>query len=410
MAEHAAEAAFLWAQRDRAVGDLAYDLDALSRIDERLEAHVDALRLAGEVGREVAEAAADDAGSAFVAATLAVGDGDAASVVSGLDAAERSPMAFRAVFSACGWARERDARAVWLPLLDGPDETLRLIALAALSAHRVDPGERLLPALHDPAPRVRARALRLVGELARPDLIGAVTLALADDDDACRFHAAAAGALLGVAGAAPTLYEFASQPGAFALRAAELALRVAPTTQAELWLQRLRLRGDARVVIAATLGRAVAGGVPSLIEWMSDDALARPAAAALHLVTGADIAEEGLARETAGADGGPTDDPLDERVALDPDDAVPWPDPAAVGAWWERRRGTFDSGRLLCGRPIGRESLEQVLRVGNQRARRIASLERTIARRRCMLFESRAPAWRQRRALGEVPETMERAS
>ncbi len=52
--QHAEEAAFLWLLRDKAVDAPHYARRHLARLDERVEAHVDGLRVAGEAGREIA--------------------------------------------------------------------------------------------------------------------------------------------------------------------------------------------------------------------------------------------------------------------------------------------------------------------------------------------------------------------
>jgi hypothetical protein len=51
--QHAEEAAFLWLLRDAAVGAPHYDLKDLARLDERVEAHLDGLRIAGVEGWEI---------------------------------------------------------------------------------------------------------------------------------------------------------------------------------------------------------------------------------------------------------------------------------------------------------------------------------------------------------------------
>ena len=47
--QHAEEAAFLWLLRSNAVSAPHYDLDDLSGLDERVEAHIDGLRIAGDM-------------------------------------------------------------------------------------------------------------------------------------------------------------------------------------------------------------------------------------------------------------------------------------------------------------------------------------------------------------------------
>ena len=47
--QHAEEAAFLWTTRDRAVHSPNYSLKDLSGLEERVEAHLDGLRVAEEL-------------------------------------------------------------------------------------------------------------------------------------------------------------------------------------------------------------------------------------------------------------------------------------------------------------------------------------------------------------------------
>lgn len=50
VSQHAEEAAFLWLLRDRAVYAPHYSLADLSELDDRVEAHLDGLRIAGDAG------------------------------------------------------------------------------------------------------------------------------------------------------------------------------------------------------------------------------------------------------------------------------------------------------------------------------------------------------------------------
>lgn len=48
--QHAEEAAFLWLLRDNAVTEAHYNLTHLQELEERIEAHIDGLRIAGDEG------------------------------------------------------------------------------------------------------------------------------------------------------------------------------------------------------------------------------------------------------------------------------------------------------------------------------------------------------------------------
>src|SRR5712692_9896989 len=74
VSQHAEEAAFLWILRDAAVRAPHYLLWELAKLDDRVEAHLDGLRIAGDAGWDLCKKAAADggAGEVFAAAILAL--------------------------------------------------------------------------------------------------------------------------------------------------------------------------------------------------------------------------------------------------------------------------------------------------------------------------------------------------
>jgi uncharacterized protein (TIGR02270 family) len=77
IAEFAEEAAFLYLLRNHAVRSPHFTLKDLARLDERLEAHIDGLRVAGDAAWDICEDTFknDDRG-VFPAAVLAFEDGN----------------------------------------------------------------------------------------------------------------------------------------------------------------------------------------------------------------------------------------------------------------------------------------------------------------------------------------------
>lgn len=76
--EHVDEAAFLWLQRAHAVHAPNYSPHQFADLDERLAAHLDGLRVAGEDGWQCAAEALENEGPEdfFAAAVLALEAGD----------------------------------------------------------------------------------------------------------------------------------------------------------------------------------------------------------------------------------------------------------------------------------------------------------------------------------------------
>src|SRR6266545_7759308 len=71
--QHAEETAFLWTLRRRAIGEPHYALKDLAALDDRVEAHLDGLRIAGAGGWEICKAnlVNEGAGEVFAVAGLA---------------------------------------------------------------------------------------------------------------------------------------------------------------------------------------------------------------------------------------------------------------------------------------------------------------------------------------------------
>ena len=247
---------------------------------------------------------------------------------------------------------------------------------------------------------MRARALRLAGELGRSDLPGAGAAGTEDTEAGCRFWAAWAAALLGERRRAlPALESEVAGGGPQAARALEVGLRVMDRAQATDWLRRLKTDpANIRLVVA---GAGIIGDpaiLPWLIRQMEDPALARLAGESFSMITGADLEAEGLAAAAPEAEA-PGDD-----AAARHDDGLPVPDTAAVRGWWQRNSGNLqDGGRYLGGKPIAPSGLQEVLATGPQRQRLAAALELALKRPEAPLFEVRARGRLQQRALREAP-------
>ena len=394
---HAEDAAILWLQRDRAVDAPHFNPRLLERLEERLEAHVDGLRVAGEPGWAVAQAALaryGEPGEVFAAAVLALEGRQPARIEAVLAAAASQPAAARALVSAMGWIGARHLQGTVAGLMADPRPERRTLGVAACSVHRVDPGSRLVELLLD-APPVRARALRLAGELGRADLARGVADAAGDADPAVSFRAAWAAGLLGERRTAiPALQREVEAAGRFRAEALQLVLRIMDRAAAMAWLRDLgRVPSQARVLVEAAGILGDPGLVPWLLRCMEDPALARAAGESFAMITGADLALEDLDGDApAGLSFGPNDDPADPDVALDPDEDLPWPDPALIRDWWQARAQGFAEGRrYLLGRDLSDATLAETFRTGFQRQRRAAALEQAVRAPTAPLTNWRAP-------------------
>jgi uncharacterized protein (TIGR02270 family) len=192
---HVESAAFQWAQRDTLSRDVPVDHKALAWVDARLDANLDAIRIAGAAAWHFVIDAFEtypEKGELFVAAFLALETSD----MKRLDQA----VAFVAV--ADGGARGLCGAFEWLaPVVTAPvvrewiaatDPVKIQAALAALTAHGADPGDRLSMLLSHPEVGVRAGACRLVAAADRKDAIPDLRAALFDAEVTVRISAACA--------------------------------------------------------------------------------------------------------------------------------------------------------------------------------------------------------------------------
>ena len=373
---HAEECAFLWLLRHDVAQSPHYLLDDLAKLDGRLEAHIDALRVAGNAGWDLVKTALvemGEPGEIFAAGVLAFesGDGDRVKEVmaKGIDTPEGMP----GLISALGWMTYEQASKHIQTLLKSQSPIAKRVGLAAAAIHRRNPGPALPSAFTSDDPLLKARALRAAGELGLVGTQAVLSANVKASDPAVRFWAAWSGTLLsGNKEAVACLQSVAEAGGPLAERAAQMAIRRLPSRDAKIWLKRLttNLRQMRLATIAAgALADPVV--IPLLIDHMKIPKLARAAGESFSLITGAHIAYDKLeTEEPEGFEAGPTENPEDENVAMDPDLNLSWPDPALVLKWWNTRQGDFSKdSRYLMGQPITADSLRLALRNGFQRQR-----------------------------------------
>jgi uncharacterized protein (TIGR02270 family) len=409
ISQHAEEAAFLWLLRDRAVGASRYTLPELVRLDDRVEANIDGLRIAGEPGWEIVVDELKHAGSGevFLAAVLALESADNARFDLVMEKICAFPVSARGFISAFGWVSHDVAAARLGGLLRSVDPILRSAGISASVIHGLDPGFALRDGFGSDEPELRRRAFAAVGHLGRKDLIPAIAHGLRDGNPACRFWAAWSSAVLGDVTGAQTLRRMAEFEGPFREQAAAAAGRLLDHRAALGWHRELVLDpGGRRAAIAATGSIGDPALLPWLLEQTRDPGLARLAAYAVAMVTGLDIARDQLEAKPPEAAESDTPDSQDE--AADPDEGLPWPDASALArsvALRELRPGQ----RHLRGVPISASSLPAVLREGSQGQRTAAALE-LLAMGHPVPIDIRSPGRLQRCLLADGGMSAEKTS
>jgi uncharacterized protein (TIGR02270 family) len=403
---HAEEAAFLWLIRNAAVHAPHYLLWELAKHDDRVEAHLDGLRIDAEPGWEIARTALveiGEPGEVFAAGVLAFESGAPDKIQRVIEVGTATTEAAQGLVSALGWLTYEQASKHIKGLLTASEPAMKRAGIAASAIYRRNPGPPLLAAFGADDPGLKARAFRAAGELGLVDTHITLRANLKAKDPTVRFWAAWSNALLnGHKDAVAYLQSVAEAGGTFAERAAQMAMRRLAPNDAKTWLKRLvRELGQKRIAIIAAGAFADPEAIPFLIEQMKAPKLARVAGESFSLITGANIACEDLdGGRPQWFEAGPHENPEDEDVAMDADLSLAWPVPALIQKWWSTRQGNFDKGtRYLLGQPITSESLRLALKYGYQRQRAAAAIELALLNPGKPLFEVRASAHRQQRLL-----------
>jgi uncharacterized protein (TIGR02270 family) len=395
--QHAEDAAFLWTQRNHGVNAPNFRLKDIARWDERVEAHLDGLRIAGEFGWSLCLRGLEkqQPGELFAAAAIAFGSSVSDRIKSVLTSVRAEPALQGPAVSALGWLPFAQLEPHLRELAVSDDPINRLLGVGAYAIHRRDPGPALARSLSDQEPRLRYRALKACGELGRKDLLQSILRSLSDADMPCRFLAAWSAARLGERSpeVISVLREFSLKPGPFAQRALDIGLRVVERSQAHLWYK--SLRSDPRLLRLAAFAAGVIGDpslIPDLIGLMKNPSLARVAGSAFCMTTGADLAYEDLDGDPPeGFQAAPLESADDPNVSVDGDENLPWPLPDRVADWWKRNEKSFTAGkRYLVGKEISEASLKSALLTAYQPQRAAAALDLSLCNPNQPLFEVRA--------------------
>ena len=406
--QHAEEAAHLRHMRSVLIAAPHVKLHHLRRLDDRLEAHLDGLAVAGAFGSGLCEAALENpgVGEVFAAAVRAIEEKDERRLDKLFALVGAVPEAQPGLISAFGWVLANYLQGTGAKLLASKETLRRLAGIAACATHRVDPGTALTQSVTDPEPQLRARALRAAGELGRRDLLAVCVNALQDEDPACHFWAAWSAVLLGDrAHVVRALESFVLLPNAFRSRALRVLLKVLDLPGAQQLLKAVAHDpANKRLLIQGSGITGDAQYLPWLIGQMADDKFTRLAGESFSMITGLDLAYLDLERKPLeNVEAGPTENPEDENVEMDPDDSLPWPDAAKIQAWWHANQTHYQQGvRYFMGEPVGASHCQKVLREGYQRQRIAAAEYLCLLNPGTILFNTSAPAWRHQRLLGKI--------
>jgi uncharacterized protein (TIGR02270 family) len=416
--QHAEDAAFYWTQRSTKAHSPLLRFDRLTHFDRQLTAHLDGLRVAGDVGWECALKNLQrwkHAGEAFTAYVLAIESGDKMRLQTLWSVVEKNAETMQdGLISALAWVAEETAvpwMDFWLPLANYP--RLQQIALHAFALRRLEPDVPLDDFFASPDATVREAVCTLAGRLRLSRYVS--LLQTARKDAAPEVREAATVALLLLGHGVNSLSDLwqaslhwnemaANSKGwtkSMAIRRAEAAARhighALPVAHEGMRQLMERIPARQGLIVLAHHGD------PATVQWiigaMSRKDLARVAGWAFTMVVGADL--DALRLTAAAPEPDANED--ERRTPLqDPDIGLSWPHAAAVDAWWSKNGGTFTAGtRLLHGHLVADRNHNIDLLLNAPQATRWAAAF-NLALNDTPYFETNAAASEQRAALDSL--------
>jgi uncharacterized protein (TIGR02270 family) len=374
------ESSFLWERYNSALTAPHYNSEKLAELKERLEAQLDGLRSCGGDGWEaVVERIFEKpiTGEIFTASVLAIESAESNRIDTLLQAITKPDHSLE-LASALIWFPFDKTKPLCDDFLESSSPLLQLAGLTAYAAFRENPGKHLDTALNNSDPLLRGCALKMIGELNIADKLPIAKVHFNDEDPACAFRAAWSAALLNDKSAIQELLQFVNENFPFADEAATVVIRKAglqngPAIIHELTKSHNKMRWA--IIGAGALGDV--SNVPWLIDMMKVPTHSRIAGEAFSTITGLDIVRLHMNTDAPeDFEETPNDNPEDERVDLDADYFLPWPDVNKISAWWNEQAAEFaPNTRYLRGKQIDMENLNDILNNGYQRQRYSAAIE-----------------------------------
>lgn len=391
------ESSFLWILRAVAIQQPHYAIQDIQELEQRIDSWLDGIMTSLSDGWLACESALEleEPGEVFTATVIAFRSREMTNIQKAVEVGLTNDETIKGLISAIGWLPDHLANPWIERFLKGKDLKHKYLGLAAASVRRQDPGDILTSILQREDCRqnekLYARAVRLIGELGRQDLLPALSVAIKSDSNDIKFWAIWSAIMLGNKHVATQLEPYVFEVNPHHERAVQLAFRVLPIEMARKWISKMAKNDDLdRSVIKAT---GILGD-PHPINWlitkMAEPEFSRLAGESFSLITGLDLEQNGLSME-------PFDDEIDipedsdENLLMDEDENLPWPNVKKVATIWQAYGKNFIIGqRHFLGGPITPELLKSTLVSGFQRQRHAAALELALTGSDGALINTRA--------------------
>ncbi len=398
------DASFLWVLRSVVIEQPHYTKEDVYELEQRIEAQLDGLMTSVELAWEICLEALEleEAGEVFTSAVIAFRSHDANKIQKAIEVGLSSEETFKGLVSALGWLPDKFIHPWVKKFLTSKDLNHKYLALASCSVRRENPGEHLnrMLAREDCKQHAKlyARALRLIGELRRQDLMPALQEAMQSDDDEIKFWAYWSSILLGDLKSVENLEAYVFNASPLQNHAINIVFRVLPIDQARVWISKLSNdKEQTRTIIKAT---GILGD-PHAVNWlilkMRESAFSRLAAESFVFITGFDIEQCQLEGDIpAHLEVTPNESLDDDNVLIDEDENLPWPDYEKVSAFWMTNGSRFIAGkRYFLGDAITPETLTNKIINAHQRQRHAAAIDLALCDSSTPLQNTRARQYGQ---------------
>lgn len=397
--QYASEAAFLWLLRSRALTSPLYYTTDIIELENRIEASLHGLLATSEMGWQACleQLQYEEAGEVFTAAVVAFRSRNATRIKMVCELAMTTPEMTKGLISALAWV-ENEIAKFWIQrFLSVTDPGYKILGLAVCGARREYPDKYLLAILQDTEtakqPTLHSRALRLIGELKRWDLVPALNAGMDADDPVVVFWANWSAALLGNQAAVKNLKPWVVEYSDLSDRAIQMAFSLLPVAEARGWIaEMVKDPGLHRQAIKAIGVLGDPQAIPWLIHLMSKPELKRIAGWAFSQITGINLEKTNLTIDQPDdIELGPTDEPSEENILMDEDEDIPWPDKHKVAKLWQVHSRMLQAGqRYFQGQEITKQLPGNIFVSANQQQKELSALQRALYDKHTMFVNIKA--------------------
>ncbi len=386
---HIEDAAFFWQQRNSFVHSPAAYFKSILEMDQKIDAHLKGICVAGQAGWRLAWNALKQfksSGEMFVASTVALADVSwDKHLTELLDFMLEEPQIQQGFLSACVWCHQKNVMPLVQQLLQSQVEQHIEAGIAICALRRIDPGDYLSMALTKRGTAIQTRAIRAVGELGLKRYRSQLYEYLTHLKGEQQFWAAWSLVLIGDRSKALKLLCDIMQSTGHPCqnRALSLAIRALPLNEA-LNMIHIMSRNEAlqRQAIMASGIAGIISHIPWLIKLMSHVSFSRIAGEAFSTMTGAVLTTNQLVAKAP-------DNTGNDVQAEEEDCDLPWPDAGKVSSWWQSQNARFEpSQSYLLGKMRDQQQLILLLEKGPQSLRYGAALELMLSGTHSVLFNT----------------------